>query len=123
MADQLDFDIDVTEGADFQMEMHLGEDGLDLDLTGATFLAQIRDDFQQTSPVRATFTVSAPIPTNGKFYLQLANADTVNLFPAAGPLQRQTRGGFYDVFMTLNNVRTRLVGGRVLYHQAISRSV
>lgn len=116
-------DLEIIEGADYLLSLHLTEHGAAMNLTGYQFEAQIRADYRQDAPLIAAFTVTIPDPANGEILLSLVDTQTLDLLPAAKPGQGRAQLGVYDVFMiSPDGGRSLLHQGRVRYRQTITRS-
>lgn len=103
----------IDQGSDYQITVSMtGADGSALNLTGASFLAQLRRS-HGSSTVQGTFS-TAHDSTGGNLTLTLT--DTVSASIAEGRY-------FYDVLMTDNvGSKTRVLEGQVTVTPSVSRS-
>jgi len=117
------YDITIIEGADFTLSLVLEEDGAPMDLTGYTAQAQLRESYEQAAPLVIAFRTDIINPAIGELILSLTGAQTTNLFAAVTPQRPRQLAGYYDVFITSPTDAVKyLLGGRVIYHQTITRS-
>jgi len=103
----------IDQGSDFQITVSMtGADGTALNLTGASFLAQLRRS-HGSSTVAGTFSTSHD-STGGNLTLMLT--DTVSAGISEGRY-------FYDVLMTDNSgSKTRVLEGQATITPSVSRS-
>jgi hypothetical protein len=103
----------VNSGTDFSQTFTLESNDNDsaLDLTGYTVSAQMRK--YSGSSTFTTFTSSISSPrTLGKIIISLTSSQTVDLKPGRY---------VYDVVITRDSVKTRVIEGMVLVREGVTR--
>ena len=103
----------VNSGTDFSQTFTLESSDSDsaLDLTGYTASAQMRK--YSGSSTFTTFTSSISVPnTLGKIIISLTSNQTVDLKPGRY---------VYDVVITRDGVKTRVIEGMVLVREGVTR--
>jgi hypothetical protein len=103
----------VNSGTDFSQTFTLESNDTDsaLDLTGYTVSAQMRK--YSGSSTFTTFTSSILSPTTlGKIVISLTSSQTVDLKPGRY---------VYDVVITINSVKSRVIEGMVLVREGVTR--
>ncbi|GHA05540.1 phage tail protein [Oceanisphaera arctica] len=114
MTNQSGHDIEIVEGRGFALPLVLEAGAGQMGLTGYRVSAQIRQTFEQSSPVVIELTATLADPARGRLNLSLTEQQTRKLFPKA--LHPRAPVGYYDVFITSPSGATRyLMGGQVLY--------
>lgn len=103
----------INAGTDFAQTFNLEttDSNSSLNLTGFAVSAQMRK--YAGSSTATTFTTSIPQPsTLGKIIISLTSAQTVNLKPGRY---------VYDVIITKDGVKTRVIEGMVLVREGVTR--
>jgi hypothetical protein len=103
----------INSGTDFSQTFTLESNDNDsaLDLTGYTVSAQMRK--YSGSSTFTTFASSILSPTTlGKIVISLTSSQTVDLKPGRY---------VYDVVITINSVKTRVIEGMVLVREGVTR--
>ena len=103
----------VNSGTDFSQTFTLESNDNDsaLDLTGYTVSAQMRK--YSGSSTSTTFTSNIASPrTSGKIIISLTSNQTVDLKPGRY---------VYDVVVTRDSVKTRVIEGMVLVREGVTR--
>lgn len=103
----------VNSGTDFSQTFTLesNENDSTLDLTGYTVSAQMRK--YSGSSTFTTFTSNIPSPrTLGKIIISLTSSQTVDLKPGRY---------LYDIVITKDSVKTRVIEGMVLVREGVTR--
>ena len=103
----------INAGSDFSQTFNLetSDTNSALDLTGYTATAQMRK--YAGSSTATDFTVSISIPvTLGKIIISLTSAQTSNLKPGRY---------VYDVVITRNSIKSRVIEGMVLVREGVTR--
>jgi hypothetical protein len=103
----------INSGSDFSQTFTLESNDNDsaLDLTGYTVSAQMRK--YSGSSTFTTFASSISSPrTLGKIVISLTSSQTVDLKPGRY---------VYDVVITINSVKTRVIEGMVLVREGVTR--
>jgi hypothetical protein len=108
--------ITIQQGADYTLELNLkagtATDAPPVNLTGATFAAQIRKDWD--GQLEAAFVTAIPSPaTDGKIRLTLAGAVSLGIRPGAYK---------WDGFLTRSGVAQKIVSGPCEIVEAITRT-
>lgn len=103
----------IDQGSDYQITVSMtGADGTALNLTGASFLAQLRRS-HGSSAVSGTFSTSHDA-TGGNLTLSLTDVVTASISEGRY---------FYDVLMTDNaGSKTRVLEGQATVTPSVSRS-
>jgi hypothetical protein len=91
-------DIDIVRGDTFYLELQLQDNGTNIDISGNTAVAKVRDAFGAVSPL-LTFTCTIPTGTDGIVRLYAAPAATVALAMPVGTSTstRRAQIGYWDV--------------------------
>ena len=113
------YDLHIQRGEDFSFEFDLKVDGVILDLTNATVIAQFREQNNQGSTKVVDFTttvddVTTPnaTPTLNKIKLQLTDAQTNAI---------TQDGGYYDVLIiSVAGIDTYYLEGKVTVHDSVT---
>jgi len=114
MSDLTEYAIEIIEGSAFVLPLTLESDTGRLNLTGYKLTAQIREDYEQTSPVIIALTAVMVDSARGRVNLSLTAKQTTKLFQ--GALHPRTPVGYYDLIATSpTGARKYLLGGQVLY--------
>ena len=104
-------DIFIDQGADFSAQVTVKKDGLDFDLTGYTFEAQIRKTMN-TSTAIASFTVTINSENNNVVDLFLTSTQTASL---------DSKRYVYDLEATKNGNVYRLIQGHITVSPNVTR--
>ena len=104
-------------GDDKTISFESTEDGAAKNLTGATFLAQVR--VQPNAPVLLTMSVSLLVAASGTWRIAWAAADGATLLGAG---ETQPAVYWYDIQRTLGGVVTTLLYGQLEVLPDISRA-
>ena len=106
-------ELNIDQGASFTTTLDLAaDDGTPVNLTGCTFIAQIRKSYYSAS-VTETFSINVSNPISGNLAISLASANTANIRPGRY---------LYDIKMTDTNQKViRLVEGIVTIMPQVSR--
>ena len=106
------YNITIDKYADFLRTFEIKEDDLVLDITGFTFDASLKENFQASTDVDFTCTITDT--TNGLFTMALTDAQTGALDPG---------NWVYDLRMTDTTGKiTRLFQGRAFVKQGVTGS-
>jgi hypothetical protein len=103
----------INAGSDFSQTFNLetSDTNSALDLTGYTATAQMRK--YAGSSTATDFTTSISTPSNlGKIIVSLSSAQTTNLKPGRY---------VYDVVITRNSIKSRVIEGMVLVREGVTR--
>ena len=103
----------INSGTDFSQTFTLESNDNDsaLDLTGYTVSAQMRKYSGSSTSTTFTSSISSP-GTLGKIVISLTSSQTVDLKPGRY---------VYDVVITINSVKTRVIEGMVLVREGVTR--
>lgn len=103
----------INAGSDFSQTFNLETTDTNsaLDLTGYTATAQMRKYAGSSTFVNFNVSISTPL-TLGKIIVNLTSAQTVNLKPGRY---------VYDVVITRNSIKTRVIEGMVLVREGVTR--
>lgn len=109
-----EMDIEIGEGSDFYQDfVFLDDNGVAIDITGATAAAQVRQQFADLVPL-FTFTIING-GASGKLTIKLLSTDTANP-PIPYPLGKCDRAacGVWDLFFVdTNGLVTGIAGQKV----------
>lgn len=103
----------INAGSDFSQTFSLEETDTNsaLDLTGYTVSAQMRKYAGSSTAI--TFSTSVTSPASlGKIIISLTSAQTVDLKPGRY---------VYDIVITRNSIKTRVIEGMVLVREGVTR--
>lgn len=103
----------INAGSDFSQTFNLetSDTNSALDLTGYTATAQMRKYAGSSTATDFTVSISTPL-TLGKIIVSLTSAQTVNLKPGRY---------VYDVIITRNSIKSRVIEGMVLVREGVTR--
>lgn len=103
----------INAGSDFSQTFNLetSDTNSALDLTGYTATAQMRKYAGSSTATDFTVSISTPL-TLGKIIISLTSAQTVNLKPGRY---------VYDVVITRNSIKSRVIEGMVLVREGVTR--
>lgn len=103
----------INAGSDFSQTFNLetSDTNSALDLTGYTATAQMRKYAGSSTSTDFTVSISAP-SILGKIVVSLTSAQTVNLKPGRY---------VYDVVITRNSIKSRVIEGMVLVREGVTR--
>lgn len=105
-------DLEIIQGSDYFLEFTVKDvDGAVVNLTGVTPATDLKCEFRTATLQQGGTTVNCPIPalyiantSQGKILLHLPNGQTKHF-------TNQALGGKWDVELTLNGLRSRIVQG------------
>lgn len=106
--------IELVEGQAFEINLVFNTEQGRLNLVGNEISAQIRENYQQDTPILAQLEAQITDAYYGRIKLSLSKKD-IELLLAQKPMHPKSPIGFYDIFIHQNNHRRLLAQGRVLY--------
>lgn len=121
------YDITVTEGTSFDLYLTIKKPNKfgtksPVDLTGFTVSTQIRQDYNQASPVLVDFSAVVDQPSKGSLVISLSPEQTKALGTTETPESKLEDIGFYDVILTSPaGAKSLVIGGKVTYKHAVTR--
>lgn len=118
-----EFDMNVVEGASYDLLLTLSENGSPVPLTGYSFEGTVKESYADNAGLRATLACSVVDAAQGKVNVGLSAAQTAGLFPNASELRGVSTAGVWDVFYnTPSGARRYLLGGRVRFRQTSTKA-
>ena len=118
-----EFDINVVEGASYDLVLTLSENGVAVPLTGYSFEGTVKESYADGASARAVLSCSIVDAARGQLKVGMSAAQTAGLFPNATELRSASTAGVWDVFYTTpGGARHYLLGGKVRFRQTSTKA-
>lgn len=104
----------IVSGDDVSVNVVIVDDaGSPVNLTGRSYVAQIRSDPASTNTPQAAFTCTTPTPANGTIQMLLPDTESDNLSPSSTY--------WWSLLEVAGSVMTTLIWGRVTVIPQVSK--
>lgn len=114
MSNPTKLDLNLVSGDDETVQFVITTDGTTpVDLTGRSYLMQVRADPASTNTPSCTFTCTVPTPANGTVLCVAADAETDNLAPGTNY--------WWSLLEVVGSNESTLVQGRVTVQYQVTK--